>query len=67
MRDLFDELGFLNELKGDRIKKLLVSPEALEARVGLSELFIEDNMGVDQVKQLIASLEVAVFKMEKKT
>jgi hypothetical protein len=53
-------------LKGERVKKLLSSQEALEARLGLCEFFLENNTGVDDVKNLIATIQIAVYSIEKK-
>lgn len=43
-RELMSYLPFLSSLNNDRIKKILISPDAMEARAGLCDFFLSHHV-----------------------
>jgi hypothetical protein len=66
LREFGKYTGFLNMINNDRIKKILVSPDALTARIALCDFYISKNLLPSCIEKAILLMEAAIGRIERR-
>jgi hypothetical protein len=65
-RESAEFLPFLNSLNNERIKKILISPDALEARVILCDIYSAKSVTSTLMEKTVALMKEAILRIEKR-
>ena len=57
---------FLNSLNNDRIKRILISPDAAEARVGLCKFALARHLNLALAAELVQLIEGCLVVVERR-